>query len=480
MNRRPCRLQLAKHAAALTATAFLTACVTDRVTGEKRFAVVQWSVAQEQAIGDQAAPNFEQQFGGAMPDAAAQLYLASVVKEMAGHSVRKDDFSYQFEVLDSSEPNAFALPGGYVYITRGLMENLESEGEFVAVLGHELGHVEHQHSMLQQNKAIAASVLVGAVGIGEELLKKDPDQPNNVTALVGAAAPLALLHFSREQESEADVRGLYFAHAMGYDPREMKKTFEYFARLEAAAGSSTPSFLRDHPTNETRLGDIDTEIAAKYGEVLAKKPAQFRAAPGPNDRFVQIVTAMKKRAPAHQKADEAQALLAKGGDDPAALAKAKKLADEACAALPDDPQFHCLAGEIAFTQQKPGEKSAKGDRGRAEFEKARQLQQKATPTKELWKPAFYLGVLDLDAGKGASAAKSLRRASELFPDNPVAAYYLGRAEELNGDKQAAATAYARAAELAPAESELHQKAAERAKVVQGLTPAAPAKQGGHR
>src|SRR4029453_12798217 len=129
---------------------------------EKRFAMVQWSVKEEQALGDQAAPNFEQQFDGALADAAGKESLGSVIKEMAGHSVRKDDFAYQFEILNSSEPNAFALPGGYVYITRGLLEHLESEGEFVGILGHELGHVEHQHSMLQQNKAILAT---GAVAI---------------------------------------------------------------------------------------------------------------------------------------------------------------------------------------------------------------------------------------------------------------------------------------------------------------------------
>ena len=437
-------------AAALVAPS--TGCVTDKVTGEKRFAAIQWDTQEEQALGDQSAPNFEQQFGGAYPDAAAQAYLEGVVKEMASHSVRKDDFAYKFTVLNSAEPNAFALPGGYVYITRGLLENLGSEAEFVAILGHELGHVEHQHSMLQQNKQIAAQLLLGAVGIGEELLQKDPDSPRYVSAIAGYAAPLALLSFSRGQELESDERGVYFAHVMGYDPREMKKTFEYFARLEAAAGSSTPAFLRTHPTNETRIRDIDATIRRVCPEVLAKQPAQFRAPVGPKDRFTQIVAAMKQQAPAYQKQAQANALLESG--DAAKLQQALGLAKEAVAMNPSEPSFHCLQGEIEYSLEK-------GDRGKASFEKARALQLKATPAKEYWKPTFFLGLIDLESDKAVPAATSLRRATALFPDQPVAHYYLAQAEEKAGNKPAAAAAYARAAELTPADSALHQKSLER-------------------
>src|SRR6185295_86073 len=157
--------------------------------------------------------------------------------------------------------------------------------------------------------------LVSAIGVGSQLLKVDPDKAKSVSALASQAAPIALLHYSREQESEADERGIFFAHAIGYDPREMKKTFEYFERLEQQAGSSTPSFLRDHPTNKQRLQDIDDEIAKSCSEVLAKKPEEFRAPPSPNDRFVQIVKGLQAKSPAHQKNDQAQQLLSKSGSD---------------------------------------------------------------------------------------------------------------------------------------------------------------------
>ena len=438
--------------ALLAALALFAGCVTDKVTGQKRFAVMQWSNAEEQALGDQSAPNFEQQFGGAYPDASAQVYLEGVVKEMASHSVRKDDFAYKFAILHSPEPNAFALPGGYVYITRGLLENLGSEAEFVAILGHELGHVEHQHSMLQQNRTLAAQLLLGAVGIGEELLKKDPDQPAYVSAIANYAAPLTLLKFSRDQESESDERGVHFANAMGYDPREMKKTFEYFARLEAAAGSSTPAFLRTHPTNATRIDEIDSTIRKTCPQVLAKKPAEFRAPAGANDRFTAITARLKSQAPAYQKQAKATSLFDSG--DKSKLAEAAKLADEARRALPGDPVAECLVGEIAFAQ-------GAGDKGRANFEKARAMQQKATPSKEYWKPVFFLGLCDLDANKAAPAAASLRRATALFPDQPVAHYYLGQAEEAAGHRDAAKNAYARAAELSPEGSPLRDKAVQR-------------------
>lgn len=453
--------------ALLLAAPLASACVTDAVTGESRFALMQWDVKEEQALGDQAAPNLEQQFDGALPDAAAQAYLGAVVKEMAGHSVRKDDFAYQFEILNSSEPNAFALPGGYVYITRGLLVNLESEGEFVAVLGHELGHVEHKHSMLQQNKTFFAGVVVSAIGVGTELLKLDPDQAKSVSALAGQGAPLLLLHYGRAQESEADQRGVYFANAMGYDPREMKKTFEFFERLERQAGASTPSFLRSHPTNEQRLKDIDAEIARTAPEVLAKKPSQFRAPPGPDDRFVKLVKALKAKAPAHAKNDQAQQILAKSPADAKALAQAAALVDEARKLAPDEALFEITAGEVAYAQ-------GGGDKGRAHFERAIALQAKSGAARGHWKPFFYLGALDVDAKKGASASASLTKATALFPDNPVAHYYLGRARELEGRKPDAAKEYQLVTELAPQDSALAQKSAERLAALQG-TPANPAK-----
>jgi len=435
------------------------ACVTDKVTGEKKFAVLQWSNEEEQKIGDESAPNFEQQFGGAFPDQTDQQYLGSVVKEMASHSVRKDDFDYKFEILNSSEPNAFALPGGYVYITRGLLEHLESEGEFVGVLGHELGHVEHQHSMLQQNKTLLATGALAVLGIGENLLQKDPEQPDTVTALASYGAPLALLHFSREQESEADERGIFFAHEMGYDPREMKKTFVYFQQLEAKSGGQTPSFLRDHPTNEKRLADIDDLIRDKYPDVLQKSPTAFRAPPGSGDRFVQIVASMKSAAPAYKKQEQALALLAQGSD-PRKLQQAAKLADEAHQALPDEPLIECLMGEVQFAQKG-------GDRGRAHFERSRSLQQKAVPGKEYWKPAFYLGAIAENAGNHAAAVPQLKRATALFPDNPIGHYYLGSALEKTGDARGAANAFHRAAQLAPADSALQQKSLARVQSLQG-------------
>jgi predicted Zn-dependent protease len=451
----------------LLAGALASACITDKVTGEKRFAVLQWDVKEEQAIGDQAAPNFEQQYDGALPDAAAQDYLGSIVKEMASHSVRKDDFAYKFEILDSSQPNAFALPGGYVYITRGLLANLESEGEFVAVLGHELGHVEHQHSMLQQSKTLAAGVLVSAVGVGAEFLKLDPDHAKSVSALASQGAPLLLLHYSREQESEADQRGVFFSHAMGYDPREMKKTFEYFQRLEQQSGSNTPSFLRDHPTNEQRLKDIDSEIEKTAPEVLARKSDQFRAPPGPNDRFVKIVKSLQAKAPAHSKNDQAQQILAKSPTDAKALAQAAGLADEARKLAPDEPLFEITAGEVAYAQ-------GGGDKGRAHFERALAMQTKAGGAHGHWKPLFYLGALDLDAGKGANASASLAKATALFPDNPVVHYYLGRARELDGKKEDAAQEYELVTKLSPQESTLAKKSQERLAALHGTPPNAAA------
>ncbi len=449
-----------RHRAALifcgSLSVLVAGCATDKVTGKKKFALVQWSVEEEQQMGDTYAPNFQAEYDGPLLDAQANAYLDGLIREMATHSVRKDDFAYRFTILNSSTPNAFALPGGYVYVTRGLLQNLETEGQFISVMGHELGHVEHQHSMFQQNRLLLTAVSLGIGGIIESQVinKGDPDKPTYVTAAAAVAVPVFLLRYDRNQELESDARGVYFSHRMGYNPNEGARTFEYFQRLERESGSSTPELLRTHPLNERRVDEIRRRVAEEYPEIKTKPKESFRPLSDNNRRFEQIVSRLKSVAPAYQKYDDAMMQLARSSEDPQAFEKAGKLLDEARRMLPDEPLFIIGAGELMYAQQK-------GDRGRADFEKALKTYELAGPRRGHWKPSFYLGALAVDSGNGAQAESLLKKSAGVFPMQPLIHYYLGRAQELGGRLNEALSSYQNVLQLAPEESALHKNASKR-------------------
>src|SRR5262249_299091 len=150
-----------------------------------------------------------------------------------------------------------------------------------------------------------------AGGGGPGLPQPAPPKGEGGAAVAGPGGPPLPLPHSRGREGGGGHRGDYLSPAMGYHARAMKKHLTDPPRHPQRAGTNTAWLLRDHPTNEQRLKDIDSEIARTAPEVLAMKPEQFRAPPGPGDRFVKIVKALQAKAPAHAKNDQAERLLAK-------------------------------------------------------------------------------------------------------------------------------------------------------------------------
>src|SRR5688572_22830979 len=192
-----------------TTVAVVGGCATNPVTGGKD--VVLMSESQEVEMGRKAHPQVLQQYGR-YDDEALQQYVTSVGQRIAASSHRSD-LQYTFTVLDSADVNAFALPGGYVYVTRGIMAYLNSEAELAAVLGHEIGHVTARHSVRQQTGATAAGV--GAMVVG--ILTGSGDLAN-----VANAAGTALVRgYGRDMELEADRLGAEYLNRIGYEPEEM-------------------------------------------------------------------------------------------------------------------------------------------------------------------------------------------------------------------------------------------------------------------
>ncbi|GAB6065334.1 M48 family metallopeptidase [Aquifex pyrophilus] len=207
---------------------------------------------KEIVLGKKLVPESITQFEGLYPDEEVQSYVRELGNKIAKHAERK--LPYEFFVVNSGVLNAFALPGGKIFVTRGLLLELESESELVGVLGHELGHVNARHHVKYLEKVLGLSLLlqVGALLIGGEDLKEKA-----LLQLASIGATLLALKFSRDQEREADLYGIKYAVATGYDPRGLIKVFEKFKKLEK---NRPPEWLSTHPLPETRIKEVNKII----------------------------------------------------------------------------------------------------------------------------------------------------------------------------------------------------------------------------
>ena len=239
------------------ALAMLAGCAQNPVTGKSDF--VMMSESQEVAVGRQADVQVKQQYK-VYESKALQDYVNRVGQKLAKQSHRPD-LSYHFTVLDSPEVNAFALPGGYVYITRGILAHLNSEAEMAAVIGHEIGHVTARHGVRQQSAAQAANIGLTIASIFVPEIGSVGGQ--NLTNLVGGAL---LSGYGREHELESDRLGAQYLARAGYDPqaiisilRTLKNQELKDAELAKQEGREPRRYsglFATHPDNDTRLKEI--------------------------------------------------------------------------------------------------------------------------------------------------------------------------------------------------------------------------------
>src|ERR1043165_8049584 len=204
-----------RAAALALATGAVLACATNPVTGEKQLTLV--SEQQEIGLGKQTAAEVQQSIG-LYDDPKAQAYVAGIGKKMAAGSERPD-LPWTYQVVDDAAVHAFALPGGPVYVTRGLMTHLGSEAELAAVLGHETGHITAKHSVDQISKQQLAQL---GLGLGA-VLKPEWAKYGQ---LAGAGMQLVFLRFGRDHERQADELGFKYLTAQGYDPEGKVSTFQ--------------------------------------------------------------------------------------------------------------------------------------------------------------------------------------------------------------------------------------------------------------
>ena len=244
---------LARWRAGLTALVLAAAqpgCAINPVTGKPEFTTV--STSSEIEMGQKMALQVQLQVG-MVDDPELAAYIARLGASLAEHSVRQD-VSYHFQVVDMAEPNAFALPGGYVYVSRGLLALTDSEAELAGVVGHEIGHVAARHSAQRETRRTGVGVLSAMSSIlgGAVAGSAGMQSFGGMADLYGAGI---IASYSRDQERQADEIGQQIAGAAGYDPAAMPAFLERmgrYAELEAGR-SEAPGFLDSHPPTEERV-----------------------------------------------------------------------------------------------------------------------------------------------------------------------------------------------------------------------------------
>jgi beta-barrel assembly-enhancing protease len=221
-----------------------------------------FSAEQEVQLGRQAAAEAERQVP-VLNDRSVTNYVNSIVNRLEGVAPFRD-YPYQGRVVNSSDINAFALPGGFIYVHRGLIEAARTEGELAGVIAHEMAHVALRHGTAQVSKAYAAQLGVGA--LGQILGGGRGGQSSQVWNVIGNLGLSTLfLKFSRNAEDEADSLGARMMAQAGYNPVEMANFFDLLQQQQRRNPSSVEQFFSSHPAPANRSNHIRTEARSLGG-----------------------------------------------------------------------------------------------------------------------------------------------------------------------------------------------------------------------
>lgn len=244
------RILVALVMVAIALFSFFSSKTYNPVTGEDQY--ISLTPRQEIALGLQAAPEMIEQHGGLYPDERLQAYVDEVGSRLLqAEALRNTEWQYEFHLLaDPNTINAFALPGGQVFITAALFERLQTEGQLAGILGHEIGHVVARHGAQRIAKAELTEGLTGAV-----VVASGDARSAQVAQVVGQ---LVNMSYGREDELESDRLGVRLMAEAGYDPRGMIRVMEILR--DAGGGANQPEFFSTHPNPDNRIERIRQAI----------------------------------------------------------------------------------------------------------------------------------------------------------------------------------------------------------------------------
>ncbi len=225
-------------------------CAVNPVTGEKELSLI--STSQEKAIGQQTDLEIKAHYG-LVEDPQLISYLDGIGQAIVPHTHRPD-LEYHFAILDSPVINAFAVPGGYVYVTRGILALISNEAELATILGHELGHISARHSLKRMSQMILVQTGLAVVSAIDKRLA-------DIAGLAGVGLQLLFLKYSRDDEYQADSLGVAYARRAGWSPVFMIDFFLSLEKLgDLSGGRPLPGFLSTHPLTKDRIERVKAMI----------------------------------------------------------------------------------------------------------------------------------------------------------------------------------------------------------------------------
>jgi predicted Zn-dependent protease len=412
----------------------LTGCECFRanpVTGKTELSF--FTDADEIALGAGAAPSMEQEMGGLYRDPALESYISSVGARLAAASDRKG-IPYRYRVLDSGVVNAFALPGGFIYISRGLLVRLKDESELAAVLGHETGHVAARHGVKHLQLSMGLNLLLR---VGAEAAAGRGAGAAGSLELARVVASLGSLKYTRDDERESDHLGITYAERAGWDPRGMIGLMRVLEASEKGS-AGPPAILRTHPLSSERIRNAEAELAQRDAGSMDRS---VRNTP----EFDRQVAALREFQNAQEKDDQARVLLskAKGPNERARrLQQALVVSNQAVESRPRYAPFRATRAMIhlALSQDDADPQVLRAQ------EDARQA---VALDGGNFQAQFTLGLSCLKLGEAPQAREALLKASAIWPAHPGPPYGLGQAAERQGRRDEALSHYARASALDP-------------------------------
>ncbi len=387
-------------------------CAVNPVTGQRQLMLM--SEEKEIELGERSYPLYTQMSEGEFPDPDLRAYVNRVGRRLAKLSHRPD-LPYEFNVVNASEINAYALPGGKISITRGLLSRMENEAQLAAVLGHEIGHVAARHQAAGYTRQVIAGVLT-AVGVAA--LETSGVRGGDLLAQGGVlAANLVLMKYSRDQERQSDELGMEYMTRAGYNPEGMVQVMEILLAAQKKQPSAVEALFLSHPLTTERLATARA-MAARQPRHL-RTPERLRETP-----FREATARLRRLAPAYAKMDQGRKALADGRTE-----EALKLLEEATRAAPDQALIWAFRAAAEA-------KAEKTEAALRSAEKAAEL------APDLFRARFTAGVVAFEAGKHERSLRHLEAADKLVPGQPQVAFFRGRNYEATGRRKDAARQYA--------------------------------------
>ncbi|TBW54670.1 tetratricopeptide repeat protein [Marinobacter halodurans] len=407
----------------------LGGCAVNPVTGERQLSLI--SESQEMAMGaEQYKPTVQLQGGQYQADPELTDYVQQVGQKLAAVSDRPD-LPYEFVILNSSVPNAWALPSGKIAVNRGLLTRLEDEAQLASVLGHEIVHAAARHSVQRMQQGMILNA--GIAGLGIAL--SDNDYASLIMGGAALGSQLTMAQYSQSNELEADHYGVKYMAKAGYDPQAAVELQEIFVKLAEGHNSSwVDGLFASHPPSRERV-QANQQLVDKLGD-----PGGYRGEQVYDNKLAYL----RSKQPAYDAQEEAVKLANEGNLD----AAINKL-DKAIRIEPKDPSFYALRGQIL-------KKQGKQDAAQQDFDKAVSLYP------DMFSYHLYRGLGYLDANKLSAARTDLETANKVVP-TAIAYLRLGDIAVKQNRREEAAQYYSAVAQT---DSELAKEAQQKLAALQ--------------